>query len=208
MKVETRRQARVYRFEDVRGRDQELVHDCQRGDADAWEKLVRRHSPRIYALCRRFTGRATESHDLTQEILLRVFRTIGNFRADEFSFAAWLNLVTRNLLIDHYRRSHLERASISLDICPDAASRFASREHHGHAYERAEMQRHLLTAIAALPETLRETVALSDIEGCSYDEIAFRLGVPAGTVKSRLSRGRGVLAASLRRKGLIKEVAA
>lgn len=201
MSMEARGPARVYRFEAIVQEENEFVRDCQRGDAEAWENLVRRHWRHIYAMCRRFTGRVAESHDLTQEVLLRVFRTLKTFRADDLSFGAWLNLVTRNLLIDHYRRSRMERAAVPLDS-GEGRLRLAGAEHPGRSYERAEMRGHLRSAMAALPEDVRAAVVLCDVEGLSYLEIARRLRVPVGTVKSRLNRGRGLLAHSLRKKGI------
>lgn len=199
--------ASFYRFEDLRESENEFVRDCQRGDAKAWEHLVRRHSSRIYAMCRRFTGRVAEAQDLTQEVLLRVFRMLHSFRADEISFAAWLNLVTRNLLIDHYRRSALQRSFVSLDS-PGGVGRFARTDNPARAYEHADLRRHLHAAISELPADLAETVSLYDLHGLSYTEIASHFAVPVGTVKSRLNRGRRLLADSLRRKGITKGIAA
>src|ERR1051326_2095012 len=88
--------------------DSSLVSRCLRGDEPAWEELVRVHTRRVYALCYRFTNSGTEAQDLTQEVFLRVFRTLRTFRSAEGSFATWLARVTRNLLIDHYRRSRQE----------------------------------------------------------------------------------------------------
>src|SRR6476469_2545298 len=95
--------------------DSSLVSRCLRGDETAWEELVRLHTRKVYALCYRFTGSGSESQDLTQEVFLRVFRTLRTFRSAEGSFATWLARVTRNLLIDHYRRSRQERVTDSIE---------------------------------------------------------------------------------------------
>src|SRR5215831_6169272 len=95
--------------------DFSLVSRCLRGDETAWEELVRLHTRRVYALCYRFTGSGSEAQDLTQEVFLRVFRTIRTFRSNEGSFATWLARVTRNLLIDHYRRTRQERVTDSIE---------------------------------------------------------------------------------------------
>ena len=91
--------------------DNRLIQRCLAGDASAWEDLVRMHSPRIYGIAYRFTGSGQNAHDLTQEVFLRVFRSLKNFRAGEGSFPVWLGRVTRNLLVDHYRKSKADRAT-------------------------------------------------------------------------------------------------
>ena len=201
MMTQNRQNARIWRFEELRERENEFVRDCQQGDADAWEKLVARHSRQVYAMCRRFTGRSSESHDLTQEVFLRVFRNLKSFRASELSFGGWLGLVTRNLLIDKYRCGRMERASVPLEFVRNS-ERIITTDHPGRCYERAEASRKLHTALTALPVRLREAVILCDLDGLSYIETAGRLGVPVGTVKSRLNRGRQFLARTLRTRGI------
>src|SRR5215472_9470802 len=95
--------------------DQSIVSRCLSGDEAAWEELVRLHTRHVYALCYRFTGSGSEAQDLTQEVFLRVFRTLKSFRSAEGSFGTWLARVTRNLLIDHYRRTRQERVTDSIE---------------------------------------------------------------------------------------------
>ena len=95
--------------------DAQLVQQCLQGDGSAWEELVRRHSRRIYNKCYRFTGNRTEAEDLSQDVFLRVYRTLGSYRSAHGGFATWMTSVTRNLLIDHYRRTKRDRATDSLD---------------------------------------------------------------------------------------------
>src|SRR5579872_4699558 len=95
--------------------DSSLVSRCLGGDESAWEDLVRIHTRKVYGLCYRFTGSGSEAQDLTQEVFLRVFRTVKTFRSTEGSFATWLARVTRNLLIDHYRRTRQERVTDSIE---------------------------------------------------------------------------------------------
>src|SRR6202012_2321447 len=95
--------------------DSTLVERCLRGDSAAWEDLVRQHSRRVYGLCYRFTGRDSEAQDLTQEVFLRVFRSLGTFRSTEGSFTTWLARLSRNLLIDNYRRTRNERITDSIE---------------------------------------------------------------------------------------------
>jgi RNA polymerase sigma-70 factor (ECF subfamily) len=189
----------IYRFADIRGQENKFVRECQNGSAQAWDELVRRHRRRIYNQCYRFTRRVCDAQDLTQDVLLRVYCTLGSFREEELSFVAWLNLVTRNLLIDHYRRTRRERMVTTLDAAPRAAHVVTMKENPAVRYERAERSGILRTALARLAPELRETVFYYDIQGLSYSEIALRTGVPVGTVKSRLHRGRNALGHLLRR---------
>src|SRR6266852_1365104 len=95
--------------------DTHLVERCLSGQDAAWEDLVKLHTRRVYSICYRFTSRDAEAQDLTQDVFLRVFKNLGSFRAGEGSFVIWLTRLTRNLLIDHYRRTRLERATDSLE---------------------------------------------------------------------------------------------
>ena len=95
--------------------DSQLVERCLSGDQGAWEDLVKVHTRRVYSICYRFVARDNEAQDLTQDVFLRVFKTLSSFRAGEGSFAVWLTRLTRNLLIDHYRRTKLDRATDSIE---------------------------------------------------------------------------------------------
>src|SRR5271166_3177850 len=95
--------------------DSSLVSRCMRGEDTAWEELVRLHTRKVFGLCYRFTGSGSEAQDLTQEVFLRIFRTLSTFRATEGSFGTWLARLTRNLLIDHYRRTRHDRLTDSIE---------------------------------------------------------------------------------------------
>jgi len=95
--------------------DAQLVQQCLQGDGSAWEELVRRHTRRIYNICYRFVGNRTEAEDLSQEVFLRVYRTLVSYRSAHGGFVTWMTSVTRNLLIDHYRRTKRDRITDSLD---------------------------------------------------------------------------------------------
>src|SRR5260370_26417859 len=95
--------------------DFNLVERCLSGDEAAWETLVRNHTRRVYGFCYRFTGKESEAQDLTQEVFLRVFRSLKSYRPNEGAFATWLARLSRNLLIDHYRRTRQERAPDSIE---------------------------------------------------------------------------------------------
>ena len=183
--------------------DTQLVERCLRGDEVAWEDLVKVHSRRVYAISLRFTGNNHEAQDLTQEVFLRIFRTLKSFRAGEGSFQVWLTRLTRNLLIDHYRRSRLERASDSLeDQLPMLEEKTALSARADGMLAGREASEVLQAALQKLSPELRETVILRDLEEMEYREIANVLKVPEGTVKSRLNRGRAELARVLRRQNV------
>ena len=183
--------------------DTQLVERCLRGDDAAWEDLVRVHTRKVYAICLRFTGSDHESQDLTQEVFLRIFRTLKTFRAGEGSFGVWLARLTRNLLIDHYRRSRVERASESLeDQLPMLEEKTAMSARTEGMLAGREASELLQAALQKLSPELRETVILRDLEEMEYREIAKVLDVPEGTVKSRLNRGRAELARVLRRQNV------
>jgi len=177
----------------------ELVERCLSGDEAAWEDLVKVHTRRVYGICYRFTGSDHYAQDLTQEVFLRVFRSLKSFRAGEGSFTVWLGRLTRNLLIDHYRRTKQERATSSLEEqLPMIEQRTAESRTEGMLAGR-EAGEALQAALAKLSPELRETVILRDLEELEYREVAQILNVPEGTVKSRLNRGRAELARILRR---------
>ena len=185
----------------------QLAARCVAGDAEAWEKLATGQHRRIYGICYRFTGNPTEAEDLTQEAFLKMFRNLDSFDPAKGGFTTWLTTLTRNLLVDNYRRTRMERVSDSLDETydgeddgPTKAERLTdggkSQEQHVAGLElRAQIQQ----ALAQVSPDLREAVILRDLEDMDYKEIAEILGVPQGTVKSRISRGRAELAKLLKR---------
>lgn len=178
----------------------QLVEQCLAGQEAAWDELVRTYTRKVYAVCYRFTGKDTEAQDLTQEVFLRVFRTLKSFRSGEGSFTVWLNRLTRNLLIDHYRRTKLERATDSIeDQLPILEEKAALGGRTDSVLAGREASELLQAALQKLSPDLRETVVLRDVEELEYREIAQILNVPEGTVKSRLNRGRAELARVLRR---------
>jgi RNA polymerase sigma-70 factor (ECF subfamily) len=183
--------------------DAQLVERCLAGDDAAWEDLVKIHTRRIYAICYRFTGSEHEAQDLAQDVFLRVFRTLKSFRAGEGSFVVWLTRLTRNLLIDHYRRTRLDRQSDSLeDQLPMLEEKTAMSARADGMLAGREASELLRSALVKLSPELRETVILRDLEELEYREIAKILDVPEGTVKSRLNRGRAELARVLRRQNV------
>jgi RNA polymerase sigma-70 factor (ECF subfamily) len=184
--------------------DFSLVSRCLRGDETAWEELVRLHTRKVYALCFRFTNSGSEAQDLTQEVFLRVFKTVRSFRSDEGSFATWLSRVTRNLLIDHYRRTRQERVTDSIEeqlpmLEEEGATASARPDQVLAGREASEI---LHATLQKLSPDLREAVILRDLQEMEYREIAEVLQIPEGTVKSRINRGRAELARLLRKQKL------
>jgi RNA polymerase sigma-70 factor (ECF subfamily) len=184
--------------------DSSLVSRCLRGDEAAWEELVRVHTRKVYGLCYRFTGSASEAQDLTQEVFLRVFRTVKTFRSAEGSFGTWLARVTRNLLIDHYRRTRQERVTDSIEeqlpmIEEEGGAASARPDEALAGREASEI---LQATLQKLSPDLREAVILRDLQEMEYREIANVLQIPEGTVKSRINRGRAELARLLRKQKL------
>jgi RNA polymerase sigma-70 factor (ECF subfamily) len=181
--------------------DTQLIERCLGGEEAAWEDLVKVHTRRVYSICYRFVGTDQEAKDLTQEIFLRVFRSLKSFRSGEGSFTVWLSRLARNLLIDHYRRTKLDRATDSIEeqlpMLEEKTSMSARTDGLVAGREASEI---LQAALQKLSPELRETVILRDLEELEYREIAQVLNVPEGTVKSRLNRGRAELARVLRRR--------
>ena len=184
-----------------------LVRQCMAGDSQSWQQLVVSQHRRIYAICYRFTGSPNDAEDLTQEVFLKLYKNLGSFDTQKGSFQTWITTLARNLLVDHFRRTRLDRASESLDASfdgqddgPTMADRLAdprqSQEQHVAGLELKVRVQHALKQLS--PE-LREAVILRDLEDMDYKEISQVLRIPEGTVKSRISRGRGELARLLQR---------
>jgi RNA polymerase sigma-70 factor (ECF subfamily) len=184
--------------------DHTLISRCLSGDETAWEELVRLHSRQVYGLCFRFTGSGPEAQDLTQEVYLRIFRTLRTFRAAEGSFGTWLTRVTRNLLIDHYRRTRQERATDSIEdqLPMMAESGPTASMRPDRMVAGREASEILQATLQKLSPDLREAVILRDLQEMEYREIAQALEIPEGTVKSRINRGRVELARLLRKQKL------
>lgn len=180
--------------------DSTLVERCLAGDSEAWEDLVRQHTRRVYALCYRFTGRDSEAQDLTQDVFLRVFRALGSFRSTEGCFTTWLTRLTRNLLIDHYRRTRNQRITDSIEEqLPRVEQGFVAVARPDSQLAGREASEMLQAALGKLSPELRETIILRDLQEMEYREIADVLEIPEGTVKSRLNRGRAELARLLKK---------
>jgi RNA polymerase sigma-70 factor (ECF subfamily) len=183
--------------------DAQLVQQCLQGDGSAWEELVRRHTRRIYNICYRFVGNGTEAQDLSQEVFLRVYRTLASYRSAHGGFATWMTSVTRNLLIDHYRRTKRDRITDSLeDAMPVVENKESSARRPDQQALIGELKGQVQNALTRLSPELREAVILRDLQQLEYAEIQQVLAVPEGTVKSRINRGRIELARILQQMGV------
>src|ERR1700733_10056896 len=184
--------------------ERSLVERGLSGDETAWGDLIRSHTRRVYGLCYRFTGTDAQAQDLTQEVFLRVYRTLKTFRAAEGSFGTWLARLTRNLLIDNYRRTRQERVTDSIEeqlpMLEETVAHSARPDGLVAGREASEL---LQAALLKLSPELREAVILRDLQEMEYREIAGVLAIPEGTVKSRINRGRGELARVLRRQKVV-----
>jgi RNA polymerase sigma factor (sigma-70 family) len=188
-----------------------VVQRCLDGDSGAWTELVKAHHRRVYALCYRFTGSSHDAEDLTQDVFLKVYGNLAAFDLARGSFQTWITTLTRNLLVDHFRRSKQQRVTDSMDagwedtgdltLAMRLASDGPTQHDRAAQTEIAKMVQEALTRIS--PE-LREAVILRDLQDMDYKEIAQVLRIPEGTVKSRISRGRAELARQLdRNKGQV-----
>jgi RNA polymerase sigma-70 factor (ECF subfamily) len=183
----------------------DLIQRCFEGDQSAWETIVRQHWRRVFNVAYKFVGTHEESEDLTQEIFLKVFKSLGTFDR-RANFQTWLISVSRNFCIDRYRSGRRDREVFAREV---DASTVPAEAHGLSPHSRVELQDRvalLREALRALSPPLRAAVLLRDIHELSYQEIARELGVAEGTVKSRINRGRAELARQIealrREKGI------
>jgi RNA polymerase sigma-70 factor (ECF subfamily) len=175
-----------------------LIQRCLKGDQAAWEAIVRQHWRKVFNVAYKFVGRHDEAEDLTQDIFLKIFKSLDTFDR-RANFQTWLISVSRNLCIDHYRSVRKERETIDRDVDTNELAPAAPEAGPIAALEQRDRVMLLREAMASLPETLRKAVLMRDIQELSYQEIADRLKLPEGTVKSRINRGRTELARQIRK---------
>jgi len=182
---------------DRRAEDVALIERCLRKDQSAWEGIVARYRRKVFHIAYKFTGKHDEAEDLSQEIFLKLFRSLDKFNRDA-DFSTWLSSVARNYCIDHYRASKREKEVVVEDLVAMDLAPAASGNPH-RALEDRDRRSFLRHGLELLPDKLREAVILRDLQGLSYQEMADRLRLPEGTVKSRINRGREELARLLLR---------
>ena len=184
-----------------------LVRRCVGGDAAAWEEIVQRYHRRIYNVCYRFAGDSDNAQDLTQEVFIKMYRTLNTYDSGKGAFMTWVTAITRNLLVDHFRKTKGDRITDSLDSTAsehEDAQPLSERIADGGlapdaAVQKRETREMVHLALQSLSPELREAVILRDLQDMDYREIATALRVPEGTVKSRINRGRAELARLLQR---------
>ncbi len=170
--------------------------------APSWDEVVRTHSARVYRLAYRLTGNPHDAEDLTQEVFVRVFRSLASYTPG--TFEGWLHRITTNLFLDQVRR----KARIRFDALPDDAERLPSSDRGpAQVYDDTHFDHDVQAALDALPPDFRAAVVLCDLEGLSYEEIAATLGVKIGTIRSRIHRGRSQLRAALAHRAPTPEAA-
>ena len=175
-----------------------LIEQCLAGDQVAWEQIVRQNWRKVFNVAYKFVGKHDEAEDLTQDIFLKIFKALKTFDR-RANFQTWIISISRNLCIDHYRSVRKERQTIARDVdSSDLQPATPDRGPYAQA-EHQDLREQLRQALETLPVTLRTAVVLRDLQELSYQEIADRLGLPEGTVKSRINRGRIELAHQLRR---------
>jgi RNA polymerase sigma-70 factor (ECF subfamily) len=187
-------------MEEVTGRRGEIVDENSQLDQAAsrwtppsWEEVVRAHSARVYRLAYRLTGNKHDAEDLTQEVFVRVFRSLASYKPG--TFEGWLHRITTNLFLDGARRRQRIRFE---GLGDDAAQRLPGNEASpAQAWDETHLDGDIQAALQALPPDYRAAVVLCDIEGFSYEEIAATMGVKLGTVRSRIHRGRAQLRIAL-----------
>ena len=175
-----------------------LIEQCLAGDQSAWEQIVRQHWRKVFNVAYKFVGKHDEAEDLAQDIFLKIFKALATFDR-RANFQTWIISISRNLCIDHYRSVRKERQTMARDVEMSDLQPASTDRGPYAAAEHQDLKAMLRQALDALPVTLRTAVVLRDLQELSYQEIADRLGLPEGTVKSRINRGRIELAGQIRR---------
>jgi RNA polymerase sigma-70 factor (ECF subfamily) len=170
--------------------DADLIARYLRGDVGAFDELMRAHQDRVFAVCLRMLRDRESALDATQETFVTVFRKVDRF-AGRSAFSTWLYRVAVNTCYDHARRKRRHA------VTPLPESNDPADASSGDSFLSAELRPQIEAALAALPDEFRAAVVLSDLEGLSLQRVAEILEVPVGTVKSRVFRGRRLLAESL-----------
>lgn len=173
-----------------------LIEQCRRGDRQAFNRLVMQYQHLVYNFLYRLGARADDVEDLTQDVFLKVYRSLRSLK-DVSQFTSWLHTIAVRVYVDDRRRHARQRRHI-LDEADEVVERHADPQADpSQTLARQELQEALQEAIDRLPEEFRLAIVLREIQGLSYDEIAAALRCSAGTVRSRIFRGRQLLRTEL-----------
>jgi RNA polymerase sigma factor (sigma-70 family) len=176
----------------------EIIERCLNGDQAAWESIVRMYRRKVFNVAYKFVGRHDQAEDLTQDVFLKLYKSLDTFDR-RANFQTWLISVSRNLCIDHYRAVRKERETINRDVDPADFAPVSTDPRADTQLEQRDRVRLLRQALDKLAPTLRTAVMLRDIQELTYQEIADKLHLPEGTVKSRINRGRTELARQIQK---------
>jgi RNA polymerase sigma-70 factor (ECF subfamily) len=166
---------------------QEVIAACQRGEAEAFEELVRLTHQDVYSLALRIVSNREDAADVTQDTYLKLLRAIRTFRGDS-KFSTWLYRVTSSVAISHLRRNARRRGDVPLEA--EGVAELPSLTDTGGEAERRELKHHLEEALSTLPLGYRAVVVMKDIYGFPLVEIGRQLGITEGAAKVRLFRAR------------------
>ena len=195
------KQARVVGWSNVGGREAALIHRCAEGDDAACAELMAEHQRMVIQLAMNLLGDRDEALDLSQEVFLRVFRTIHRFRGQS-SLRTWIYRTAVNQARNKHRfwrrRHRADQVSLDQHIAAHGEFRSGGNTTPDRVLAQKELASQLQNALDALPFDQRTAIVLREVDGMSYEEIAFSLGVAVGTVKSRLTRARQALRNQLR----------
>jgi RNA polymerase sigma-70 factor (ECF subfamily) len=176
----------------------EIIERCLRGDQAAWEAIVRGYRRKVFNIAYKFVGRHDQAEDLTQDVFLKLYKSLDTFDR-RANFQTWLISVSRNLCIDHYRSVRKERETINRDVDPSELAPVSTDTPADRKLEQRDRVVLLRQALDTLAPTLRTAVMLRDLQELTYQEIADKLNLPEGTVKSRINRGRTELARQIQK---------
>ena len=176
----------------------EIIERCLHGDQAAWEAIVRLYRRKVFNIAYKFVGRHDLAEDLTQDVFLKLYKSLDTFDR-RANFQTWLISVSRNLCIDHYRSVRKERETINRDVDPADLTPISTDTPADARLVHRDRVQLLRLALDKLAPTLRTAVLLRDIQELTYQEIADRLQLPEGTVKSRINRGRTELARQIQK---------
>jgi RNA polymerase sigma-70 factor (ECF subfamily) len=181
--------------------DRDLVERVQRGDASAFDVLVRKYQHRVIGLVGRYIADWSECQDVAQDVFMRAYRAMGNFRGDA-QFSTWLHRIAVNTAKNHLVAQKRRPPTDDIDVMDaeqfDMSMRLRDSDTPEHELMRQEVERTVMDAVGRLPEELRLAITLREVEGLSYEEIAERMGCPIGTVRSRIFRARDAIDAQLK----------